>query len=239
MRKTLFSVLVLSALAWLACKDLGDQPKVSNAVLMSPSDVTVVEGQTARLVISLSKPADSAVTFDYATGGGTATVGSDYAAVSGSDTVAVGKTRDTVTVATIDDALPESAETFNLTLSNISMAESSDSVAVATINDNDGGVTTISFASDIKPLLNTYCVTCHGGASTQSGFSVAAYNSMMTSGTRAPNVVASNGAGSRLYLCTTTSPLRDIDRMPQGGPYLTTLQQNLIKTWIDQGALNN
>jgi len=239
MTKILSIAFIVSALMWLACKDLGDQPKLSNAVLVSVSDVTVVEGQTARVVLSLNKPSDSAVTFDYATGSGTATASSDYTAASGSDTIAPGMTKDTVTVATIDNALPEPTETFNLTLSSVGFAEFADSVAVVTITDNDGGATTISFATDVKPILNANCVSCHGGASTQSGFSAAAYNSVMTSGARAPNVVAGNSAGSRLYISTTTSSSRDIDRMPQGGPYLTTQQQNLIKTWIDQGALDN
>ena len=239
MKKIVLIASIVFALPWVGCKDLGDQPKVSNAVLISLSNVTVVEGQVVRMVISLSKPSDSAITFDYSSGGGTATVDSDYTSASGSDTIAAGKTSDTITIVTIDDTSPESAETFNLTLSNVSMAEFSDSVAVATITDNDGGVTTISFASDLKLLLDNNCLRCHGGASTESGYSVATYNGVMTSGSRAPNVFAGNGAGSRLYIATTTSSSRDIDRMPQGGPYLTTQQQDLIKTWIDQGALDN
>jgi len=100
-------------------------------------------------------------------------------------------------------------------------------------------VTLIRFSTDIKPLLDSACLSCHGGAATNSGFSMATYNSLMTTGLRAPNVIPLNSEGSRLYIATTTSSSRDIDRMPQGGPYLTVEQQNLIKTWIDQGALNN
>ncbi len=239
MKKTILLLLIVSTMLWLACKDLGNQPKVSNAVMMSIANVTVAEGQTARVVISLSKPSDSAVTFDFASIAGLAAASSDFTSVTGGDTIPAGASSDTVSVVTLDDTSAESAETFTLVLSNLSWAEFADSVATVTITDNDGGITLISFTAEVKPLLNANCLTCHGGSSTESRYSVATYNSVMTSGDRAPNVIAGNGAGSRLYTCLTTSPSRDIDRMPQGGPYLTTVQQDLIKAWIDQGALNN
>jgi hypothetical protein len=239
MKTILIPLLVVIALIGLSCKDLGNQPKLPAGVIITVQDITVVEGQTARIIITLNRPCDSAITFDVASLTGLATAGADFTTIAQSEIIPAGVTKDTILVATIDDAAPESAETFTVRLSNLNAAEFADSVATVTITDNDSGTTLISFAGDIKPLLNANCLVCHGGTLTQSGFSVGTYNSIMTSGLRGPNVVAGNSAASRLYIATTSSPTRDIDRMPQGGPYLTTQQQNLIKTWIDQGALNN
>ena len=238
MARLILLIGVLS-LAGLSCKDLGNQPKLPTGVQISVQGTTVTEGQTARIVVTLSQPSDTAIIFDVATISGLAASGTDYVSVVATDTIAAGAAKDTVPISTVDDALPESSETFTARVSNLSSGEFTDSVATVTIIDNDGGVTLIKFSTDIKPLLDGNCLRCHGGEVTNSGFSVATYNLIMTSGLRGPNVVAFNSAGSRLYIATTTSPTRDIDRMPFGGPYLTTQQQDLIKTWIDQGALNN
>lgn len=238
MKRASLFLLCSVSLVWAGCKDFGAQPTLPTAVQVTVSDVTIVEGETALLVISLSKTSDLAVVFDFGTRSGMATSGLDYDSVSGSDTIQPGITKDTIAITTVDDSTPEGSETLTFQLSALSSGEFADSVATVTIIDNDS-VALIRFGTDIKPLLDSYCLACHGGASPQSGFSVQTYNTVITSGLRAPNVIASNSGGSRLYIATTTSPSRDIDRMPQGGPYLTSDQQNLIKTWIDQGALNN
>jgi Ca2+-binding RTX toxin-like protein len=62
------------------------------------------------------------VSVAYATGGGTATAGSDYVGTSGVLQFAPGEVVKTVTVALVDDALAEAAEWFGLTLSDPSGA---------------------------------------------------------------------------------------------------------------------
>ena len=96
------------------------------------------EGQTEAtldFVVSL----DRAVTVDYATGkaGDTASAGSDYTATSGTLTFAAGETSKTVSVAVLDDAHDETAETLTLTLSNASGAAISDAEATGTITNAD------------------------------------------------------------------------------------------------------
>ena len=54
-----------------------------------------------------------------------------------------------------------------------------------------------------------------------------------------PEVIPGDGANSLIYqkVSMTTPPVGD--RMPFGGPFLTPADQLKIKTWIDEGALNN
>lgn len=103
---------------------------------------SVVEGNSGTtqlaFTVSLSAPAADAVTVNYATGGGTATAGSDYVAQSGTLTFAPGETVRTILVDVIGDATFESDETFAVTLSAPSVnARVQTSSATGTITNDD------------------------------------------------------------------------------------------------------
>ena len=108
---------------------------------MAVADAEVDEGPGAALafVVSLSRARDSATTVDYATADGTATAGADYTATSGTLTFAAGETEKTASVAVLDDAHDEGAETLTLTLSGPSPSEVklADAVATGTIINTD------------------------------------------------------------------------------------------------------
>ncbi|MEC5388368.1 Calx-beta domain-containing protein, partial [Uliginosibacterium sp. H3] len=102
------------------------------------NDVTVNEAAgTATFTVTLSAASGQVVTVNYATGGGTATAGSDYTAVSGTLTFAAGTTTQTITVPITNDLAIESSETFNVTLSGATNATIADNTGVGTITDND------------------------------------------------------------------------------------------------------
>ena len=99
-------------------------------------------GVTATITVTRTVGSDGAVSVGYATSNGTATagVGGDYTATSGTLNWADGETTDkTFTVTVAEDALDETDETVNLTLSGPSGGASlgSQSTAVLTITDND------------------------------------------------------------------------------------------------------
>jgi len=85
--------------------------------------------------VTLSNPATSDVTFDYATQDDTAIAGEDYTAVSGTATIAAGDTEVTITVPVIDDAYAENPETLKLLLANAVNATIADGEGVGTITD--------------------------------------------------------------------------------------------------------
>ncbi|MBN1316127.1 MAG: DUF11 domain-containing protein [Anaerolineales bacterium] len=79
------------------------------------------------------------VIVDYATADGSATVGDDYIAASGTLTFTQGAANQTFTVSITDDDLDEGDETVALTLSNPRYANLGDvSLAVLTVIDDDG-----------------------------------------------------------------------------------------------------
>ncbi|MDE0561265.1 MBG domain-containing protein [Algoriphagus sp. NF] len=92
-------------------------------ISISINDPSVAEGDAGStsltFTISLSDPAPSGgATVDYATADGTAVAGSDYTAVSGTLSFAVGESSKTIDVPVSGDQLVEPDETFTLTLSN-------------------------------------------------------------------------------------------------------------------------
>lgn len=108
---------------------------------LSVGDVSLREGDsgTAELmfIVTLDKAATGPVTVNYATANGTASAGSDYAALTGTLTFAAGETSKMVHVVVNGDTAVEANETFSLTLSSATGATIADAVAIGQITDDD------------------------------------------------------------------------------------------------------
>ena len=111
----------------------------ATALGVSVGDAQVREGPDAALAfrVTLDRASSSPVTVDYATQDGTAVAAADYTATSGTLTFVPGETAKTVTVAVLDDAHDEGAETLTLTLSNATGAHIEDATATGTIVNSD------------------------------------------------------------------------------------------------------
>jgi hypothetical protein len=108
---------------------------------VSLGDAGVIEGNSgntpATFTASLSAASAQAVTVGYATGGGTATAGTDYQAATGILTFGPGTLTRTLSVNVVGDMLVESDETFQVTLSSPAGATLGDAQGEATISDDD------------------------------------------------------------------------------------------------------
>jgi hypothetical protein len=108
---------------------------------LSIGDAAVTEGHggttPAVFTATLSAASAQAVTVAYATGGGTATAGTDYQAASGLLTFGPGTSTRTLSVAVVGDTQVESDETFQVTLSSPVGATLGDAQGQATIVDDD------------------------------------------------------------------------------------------------------
>ncbi|MGD9590011.1 MAG: Calx-beta domain-containing protein [Pyrinomonadaceae bacterium] len=117
-----------------------DDAVVAGTVQFSSSSFTVNESVgTATITVTRTGAAGGAASVDYATSNGTAADGQDYTAAAGTLNWAAGdSTAKTFTIPITDDALLETAETVNLTLSNpTGVAIGATPAAVLTILDND------------------------------------------------------------------------------------------------------
>jgi mono/diheme cytochrome c family protein len=102
---------------------------------------------------------------------------------------------------------------------------------------NLAAVETPSFSQHVKPILDKRCASCHGRPK-KGGFSIADYNSVMTSGDHAPVIVAGDAASSILPQMLRGVKTPAGGQMPPSRP-LKEDQIQLIERWINQGAQDN
>jgi mono/diheme cytochrome c family protein len=94
----------------------------------------------------------------------------------------------------------------------------------------------VVYNDDIQPIFTSRCIACHGGT---SGVTLSSYAAVMNS------VGDQYGRAVVVPNQPDDSPIIDKiglnpqygDRMPQGGPYLSDAQIELIRQWIAEGAL--
>lgn len=81
---------------------------------------------------------------------------------------------------------------------------------------------TMSYATDIKPIIDAKCVTCHTTGASQGDFQTYAV----------VKVKVDNGTfNNRVFVAK--------DMPPGGNPQLTADELQKIKCWMDQGAQDN
>lgn len=112
------------------------------------------------------------------------------------------------------------------------------------------GRSDVSFAADVRPILDRSCLECHdnsGEGVATSDFSVVDYASVMKGTGFGPVVVPGSSISSTLYLVVAGKTAPEI-RMPphhsealaEGrGESLSVDELAIIAAWIDQGAMDN
>lgn len=95
------------------------------------------------------------------------------------------------------------------------------------------GGATVSFATDIMPLIESRCINCHGGERTQEGLDMKTHAALMAGSENGPVVTPGDAANS------TMAQMVIEGKMPKRGPKLTPDQVQLLVDWINQGALDN
>lgn len=139
---SLGAVLGMPATVTVTIDDNEPTPQISIA------DTTVTEANdglnTAIFMVTLSGPSAVPITVNFVTEDGSARVGSDYQAASGTVTFDPGTVSQTINVTVIGDTLLEADETFTVKLSNASNATIADGLAGGKIVNNDDTLPVIS-----------------------------------------------------------------------------------------------
>ncbi len=105
----------------------------------------------------------------------------------------------------------------------------------------------VGFASDVQPIFTSRCTSCHGSVSPSGSLSLVAGSARAnlvdvnsTECTSTKRVAPSNADASYLvHKIEGTGPCYVGSRMPLGGPFLSASDVAKIRSWIDQGALDN
>jgi uncharacterized membrane protein len=93
--------------------------------------------------------------------------------------------------------------------------------------------TTVSFASEILPIIQSRCINCHGGDRIEEGLSMNTHAEIMAGSENGAILVPGDAASSLIIEMVASGD------MPKRGPKLTPPQVQLIADWINQGALDN
>lgn len=96
--------------------------------------------------------------------------------------------------------------------------------------------TKVDFVKDIQPILQQQCFKCHGSEKQKGKLRLDSKEAAVKGGKGGPALVAGDGAKSELVR-RINLPKTDDDFMPTEGEPLPKAQIDLLKQWIDQGAV--
>lgn len=94
----------------------------------------------------------------------------------------------------------------------------------------------VDFARDIQPILQQNCVKCHGAEKQKGKLRLDSRAAALKGGKDGPAFVAGDAAKSDL-IRRVSLPKTDDDVMPSEGDPLSKAQIELLKEWINQGAM--
>lgn len=113
------------------------------------------------------------------------------------------------------------------------------SAAVLQDSETESGETgEVSFARDIRPILQAHCMGCHQPAKAGGDYLMTEFTKLIAGGESGePAVVA--GEPDNSYLVQLITPHEGAAEMPLEAPPLTDKQIAKIRNWISQGAQND
>ncbi|MEX0323760.1 MAG: c-type cytochrome domain-containing protein [Puniceicoccaceae bacterium] len=94
----------------------------------------------------------------------------------------------------------------------------------------------VSFTAQVWPILEARCVECHGEDKMKAELRLDSPEAIMKGSEWGAVVTAGDPDDSSLYFLT-TYPEDDEDRMPPEGEPLTAEQIEILRLWIEQGAV--
>ena len=109
--------------------------------------------------------------------------------------------------------------------------------------ENPDPIEQISYADRVQPIFNTTCGGggCHTSGGNANGVNLSGYTQTMNSTGSSYGgkvVIAGNANASPIVDKIEPGPTHG-NRMPLGGSPLSSTQIQTIRTWINEGALNN
>jgi formylglycine-generating enzyme required for sulfatase activity/mono/diheme cytochrome c family protein len=93
----------------------------------------------------------------------------------------------------------------------------------------------LDFALDVKPLLESACLSCHGPEKPKGDLQLMTRALALKGGEKGAALAPGKPAESRLYT-STILPAGHDDIMPPKGDPLTRTQTEVLRKWIEQGA---
>lgn len=94
---------------------------------------------------------------------------------------------------------------------------------------------TVDFNTEVKPIINKKCISCHGGVKKQAGFSMLFHEeALAATKSGKPAIIPGDPDGSELIKRLESKDPEE--RMPYQHPALSSDEIDIFKRWIKQGA---
>ena len=187
----------------------------NSLVQLSIADTSVTEGKYAKLRLSLSQASSLDVRFNFSTANGTAIGNSDYSVKDGSRVIPAGEVEKFIWIATTDDILPESDETFSVELSTAVNAQIANGSGRVTIVDNDQTVLPVLSVTDAVVAEGRYArvtISLSQPSQQEVSFNISTLDETATAGSdymsKDGNRVIAAGDTEKLIWIETTEDLR-------------------------------
>ena len=87
------------------------------------------------------------------------------------------------------------------------------------------------FETKVAPIFSNHCLECHDSASNEGGLDLSRREAALRGGESGQAIIAGDGVGSPLWLSV------EANEMPHDRPSLTTQQKQVLKKWINDGAV--
>jgi len=95
--------------------------------------------------------------------------------------------------------------------------------------------TAIDFAHEIVPILRMHCAQCHAGDHRKGGFSFNTQVELLQGSENGPVINVGKSETSKLIEAITSET--EGERMPPDGPRLSKAEIDLLKRWVEGGAM--
>ncbi|HSD43919.1 MAG TPA: c-type cytochrome domain-containing protein [Burkholderiales bacterium] len=103
------------------------------------------------------------------------------------------------------------------------------------------GPGTVSYSRDVRPTLEKHCLECHVPGQKgyeASGLDLTSYDTLMKGGRFGPLIKPGDAFTSAFNMLVEGRVDKSI-RMPHGRQKLSDRELELLKLWVNQGAINN
>ncbi len=91
----------------------------------------------------------------------------------------------------------------------------------------------VSFAANVYPIFEAKCIKCHGVERVKEGLDMQTYDNLMAGSFNGQVLIPGNADESLLVQLIAKG------EMPNRGPKVTEEELQIIRNWVNQGALNN
>ncbi len=108
--------------------------------------------------------------------------------------------------------------------------------AVGAEGDADEKTQKVTYDDHVRPLLKRRCASCHSGDRTEADLDIADFVRLMQGGGSGTVIEAGSADDSYLFRLVNHD---DSPEMPPSGQKIPAAEIDLLRDWIDQGALEN